>query len=126
MAGKTYLMLLVNFVGDEKMEVQNFETKKIQSCSALNVTKPHDMFIPWCESKDEYSTRKLSVGLIEGGDTKNYFWLWENSGKVYYSETDEWSKDAKTIADSWGGDWKFMTLSKKNGAVTMEVKNVKE
>ena len=126
MAGKTYLMLLVNFVGDERLEVQNFETNKIASCSALNVTKPHDMFIPWCESEDEYSKHKLSVGLIEEGVTKNHFWLRERSGKVYYSETDAWSKDAKTIDDPWAGDWKFMTLKKNNGSVTMQLKNVKE
>lgn len=126
MAGKTYLMLLVNFVGNEKMEVQNFETNKIVSCSALDVTKPHDMFIPWCESQDDYSKRKISVGLIEGGVTKNYFWLWERRGKVYYCTDDKWSETATTVDDPSGGDWKFLTLKKNDGSVTMQVKNVKE
>lgn len=112
MAERSMVKVSANFT-DKTVQMKNFETADEELCSPNDVGIQKYLFVPWAASESDYKkNRKLAVGFTATGGGPDYrFWLWENSGIIYYNTSDSWKPDAdKVPGDSDGGWWKALTI----------------
>jgi hypothetical protein len=126
MAALTYVKVLANF-STKIVLLKNHEDNNNESCGPQDVETAPSLKIPWATSKDDYDnkSRKLTVGYWEDGKLVNKFWLWENSGAIYYNTDNAWSATApKVPGDSWGGGIKAFAIKEKKDTLSISLVKV--
>jgi hypothetical protein len=126
MTALTYVKILANF-SNKIVLLKNHEDNNSESCGPQDVETAPSLKVPWATSKEDYAnSRKITVGYWgENGKLVNKFWLWENSGAIYYNTADAWSQTASKVpGDSWGGGIKAFAIKGTNDTLSISLVKV--
>jgi hypothetical protein len=126
-AGRTYIAVIANFT-DKEIKLENHEVSREEVRAAQSAFRANDLWFPWCESAADYKAgRKLSVGFTGTGG-KDFYWLWERSGKIYINAADQFEGAVEVEPDpnGSGGYWKLLELKPaSNGGYSIRIIDIK-